>query len=66
MVKTPGHLMDLYVLAQGITPVTYKNFIKILSRNGSVRTIPWRPTIPAIPIAQSIPIENAEQSYHLS
>ena len=36
-------------LAQGINPVTYKNLIEIVSNDGSVNTIPWRPLPPAIP-----------------
>ena len=30
-------------LEQGINPITYKNITEIVSKNGSIRTIPWRP-----------------------
>ena len=30
-------------LEQGINPITYKNITEIVSRDGSIRTIPWRP-----------------------
>ena len=30
-------------LAQGINPITYKNITEIVSKDGSIRTIPWRP-----------------------
>ena len=31
-------------LAQGINPITYKKVTEIVSSDGSVRSIPWRPT----------------------
>ena len=39
-------------LAQGINPITYKNITEIVSRDGSIRTIPWRPvkSVPNKPI----------------
>ena len=30
-------------LAQGINPITYKNITEIVSKDGTIRTIPWRP-----------------------
>ena len=38
-------------LQQGINPITYKNITEIISKDGSIRTIPWRPmkTVPNRP-----------------
>ena len=30
-------------LAQGINPITYKNITEIVSKDGTIRAIPWRP-----------------------
>ena len=39
-------------LAQGINPITYKNITEIVSSDGTIRTIPWRPvkSLPAKPM----------------
>ena len=39
-------------LEQGINPITYRNITEILSKNGQIRTIPWRPlkTLPTKPV----------------
>ena len=39
-------------LAQGINPITYKNITEIVSNDGTIRTIPWRPVtrLPAKPM----------------
>ena len=34
------------LLVQGINPVTYKNAIEIVSKQGGIRSIPWRPDVP--------------------
>ena len=38
-------------LQQGINPITYKNITEIVTKDGSIRTIPWRPikTLPSKP-----------------
>ena len=41
-------------LAQGINPVTNKNQIEIVSNNGSIRSLPWRPVNPAIPVKPKV------------
>ena len=39
-------------LAQGINPITYRNITEIVSSDGTIRTIPWRPvkSLPAKPV----------------
>ena len=39
-------------LAHGINPITYKNITEIVSSDGTIRTIPWRPvkSLPAKPM----------------
>ena len=48
-------------LQQGINPVTYKNLIEIVTKDGSIRTLPWRPIEPTIPIKPKVFLLKVEE-----
>ena len=48
-------------LEQGINPVTYKNQIEIVTKNGHIRTLPWRPVNPAVPTKPKVFLLKAEE-----
>ena len=50
------------LLVQGINPVTYKNVIEIVSKQGGVRTIPWRPLVPPKQLKPSVFLLRTEQN----
>ena len=48
-------------LEQGINPVTYKNLIEIVTNDGSIRTLPWRPVEPTVPIKPKVFLLKVEE-----
>ena len=48
-------------LEQGINPVTYKNQIEIVTKNGHIRTLPWRPVNPVVQTKPQVFLLKAEE-----
>ena len=48
-------------LEQGINPVTYKNLIEIVTKDGFIRTLPWRPVEPLVPIKPKVFLLKVEE-----
>ena len=53
------------LLGQGINPVTYRNEIDIVTKNDSIRKLPWRPQTFHHPISPNIGILRSEETITL-